>query len=95
MIDMKKAFEIAKNEIVKIYDDVAEDIRLEEVNLAPNKNNWELTISFLLPSRIDEYEIGLQALLALPKRKFERVYKKIILQKEDGQITSLKIYKDE
>lgn len=98
MTSMKEAFLNTKRALVEIFGEEVMDIRLEEVDLSSSQDYWEIVVSFLYPQKNPPTVTALGALAALSdpfNRKYERIYKKVIVQKENGEVTSIKIFKNE
>lgn len=87
-----KAMQKVNSEFELIYGDEIQDIRLEELDNNLKKGSLEITVSFLLP---DKNPIqGLASTMSLGSRTYDRLYKKIIIDKKKEEIVSMKIPKN-
>lgn len=93
MISLKEALDEVKKNFVELYGEDITDIRLEEIDNRDLDNTYQLTVSFLMPEK--NPPTGLAATLAVATRPFSRLYKKVSLNKENGTINNIKIYKNE
>lgn len=80
------AMNLIKVEFPKIFGDQISDIRLEEVDNFENNSLFTITVSFLMASQGE----GLATILSGTRR----LYKKVILDKNEHKITSIQIYKN-
>jgi len=92
--NIKASFEKAKIFLQELYDNEnIKDIRLEEINLDYNSDYEEIVVSFLLPNKNKEDTLNSLAVLAASQeKKYERVYKILMLNKNKEKIDSIKIY---
>lgn len=91
MIKINEALKSAKkyiSDVNKMFDDEISDVRLEEIET--DNDNFKLTISYLVPNK---NQLGTLT-GGLLERPFERIYKTLIVNKEDGKVESAKIYKN-
>lgn len=93
-IDLKKLFLIAKDHIIDFLNtgDYQPDLRLEEAKFNEEEGVWDLVISYLLKNEniLDNAELS-PLNIALGQRKFERIYKKVKIDKE-GKLMGLFMY---
>jgi hypothetical protein len=71
----------------EIYEDKIVDVLLEEIELHPSGTDWMVTVSF----RRKGYVQGDDFFVGMMKRDDERRYKRLVIDKETGEIKSMKI----
>ena len=94
MIGLKEAVKIAYDYLKDVYDgiEIVNDLRLEEITRSEDEKFWFVTLGFWRSkttapanSKLNE---NLQTLLG---SQFERVYKTIEIDANDGKAVGLKI----
>lgn len=91
-VDVKEAVEKAKSALESLFSsEGAHSIRLEEVILDDNRN-WVITLSYLRSVHIPEDNSPLSVLGGVISGK--RAYKVVTLDKETGDVKSIKIRDD-
>jgi hypothetical protein len=93
MLEIKEALNIVEKNFKEIFGDHIIDLRLEEIGTKNIDNSFELTVSFVVPDETPL--IGLAAALSTSNRRLVRLYKKVSMNKTDGTINSIKMYKNE
>ncbi|MES0491641.1 MAG: hypothetical protein ABUK01_16715 [Leptospirales bacterium] len=93
MISLKEALEEVKKNFLDLYGENITDIRLEEIDNRDIDDSYQLTVSFLMPEKNLPTSLG--ATLAVATRPYSRLYKRVSINREDGTIINIKIYKDE
>ncbi|WP_180176691.1 MULTISPECIES: hypothetical protein [unclassified Acinetobacter] len=95
-MDIQEAIEVAKAELLRIFAaEKPKSIRLEEVELDDSRD-WVITLSYLHqadPSNDVSSTLGLMAIAAALNSN-TRSYKKVIINKNTGQVESIKIHKN-
>ena len=88
-MDLKKLYQIAKQELISLYDEDATDLRLEQVTRSENGDNWEVVVSYLLENKNQPTKIEL-----LDMRRvfpYERVYKLLKIN-SNGEVEELLMF---
>lgn len=89
MIDIKQAVSIAVDFVQKMYSsEKIFDILLEEVELPEDEQYWFVTIGFNRQPELPAHP--LDALTPLRPSEFVRVYKKVRIDAESGDVTFMK-----
>lgn len=83
MINVKEAVARATQYMGEVFHDL-HDLQLEEVELSDDDAQWYITLSYLRPE-------PLESPLAPLGRKYERVYKQIVVDAQTGECQSIKI----
>lgn len=101
MIDVKQAVTVAFDFTRQLFaQETPHDIRLEEVELTENGEQWLVTVSFLREIPLELYsQRSLAAALMNPAfdifvadgKKYRRVYKQLTVDAKTGEIHSLKM----
>ena len=85
MISVKEAVSRASQYLGEVFDDL-NYLRLEEVERSDDDSQWYVTLSYLLPeppdSPLASFHLG---------KKYERVYKQVVVDANSGQCQSIKI----
>jgi len=89
MKSIKETLDIIKTEFVSIFGEDIRDIRLEEIEKNSANNEYLLTVSFLIPNS------NMPTLAVLSANPYTRSYKKVRINYNTGDITSIKIHKNE
>jgi len=90
MVSVKESVEQIKGRFVDLFGSDVSDIRLEEVFDDSKNNEYYLTLSFLIPNNnIPKTTTSSLGNLSFP---YIRQYKKVIVNKEDGNINSIMMY---
>lgn len=93
MFTLKQAFEKAKKDIIEIYGNSINDIRIEEIDFeaqAPS-TKWTFIVSFLYPNA-DPISSSFTGPIPF-QSKYERLYKKVVVKKDSGEVLAVKIFK--
>jgi hypothetical protein len=90
MLTVKESLEQIKGQFLDIFGSDVTDIRLEEINES-DKNEYYFTVSFLIPNKNISPAITEMFGDINP---YIRQYKNVIVNKENGKIVSMKMYKD-
>lgn len=93
-IDVKKAVQIARESIVTLFEsEIRSDVRLEEVAISENHEDWLITMSFLQQvQRDDKNRLAVENELIksiLPST--ERAYKRVTISAADGNVKAVNI----
>ena len=90
MVLVKESLEQIKGRFIDLFGSDVTDIRLEEV-VDDNKNNeYYLTLSFLIPNKnIPQTTTSSLGNIVYP---YIRQYKKVTVNKADGNINSIMMY---
>jgi hypothetical protein len=91
MISVKESIEKIKREFLDLFGPDVTDIRLEEINES-NSNEYYLTVSFLVPNK--NMSSMVTSTLGSIVNPYIREYKNVVVNKENGNIISIKIHKD-
>ena len=83
MTSIKETFEQVKGRFVELFGSDIQDIRLEEIDES-NINEYYLTLSFLIPNK------GISSALG-DFYPYIRQYKSVIIDKNTGNIISIKM----
>ncbi len=80
-MNLKELYQIAKNELMPLYDGEPIDLRLEQVERDESTSYWNVVVSYLVEKKNLPKENTINFMGALP---YERVYKllKVNDQKE-------------
>jgi hypothetical protein len=90
MVSVKESIEQIKGQFADLFGSDVTDVRLEEV-FDDNKNNeYYLTMSFLIPNKNIPQTIP--SSLGNIIYPYIRQYKKVIVNKADGNINSIMMY---
>jgi hypothetical protein len=89
MIDVKQAVQIALQYCAQLFGN-QNQLRLEEVELSEDEKHWLITVGFdePVPSRTDA--LG-QALQGFMPKQYERKYKVVDVDAENGKVKAVKI----
>jgi hypothetical protein len=92
MILVKDSIEQIKGQFIDLFGSDVTDIRLEEV-FDDNKNNeYYITLSFLIPNKNIPIPQTITTPLGNIAYPYIRQYKKVIVNKTDGNINSITMY---
>ncbi len=69
-MDLKELYQIAKQELMPLYDGEPVDLRLEQVERDENTNYWNVVVSYLVENKNQSNITNIMG--SLP---YERVYK--------------------
>ncbi|MCL2443961.1 MAG: hypothetical protein FWD13_10940 [Treponema sp.] len=90
MVTVKESVEQIKGQFVDLFGSDVSDIRLEEIIDDSRNNEYYLTLSFLIPNNnIPKTMTSSLGNISFP---YIRQYKKVIVNKEDGNINSIKMH---
>ena len=92
MLTIKEAVNKIKATVVELFGDDIKDIRLEEMELNNEEKSYKLTISFLVPNNNVS---TMASLFSQNNSPYIREYKNVIINNETGEISSIKIKKNE
>lgn len=89
IMNAKEAIEIAKIELLNIFEDASpNELRLEEIELQ-HSNKWVITLSYI-QDRTPTETVGLLA-IAAAMNLHNRVFKVVTVNKSTGVVESIKI----
>jgi hypothetical protein len=88
MFSVKESIEQVKIQFLELFGSDITDVRLEEMN-ENNKNEYYFTISFLVPNKNKSTSITSVLTDVFP---YTRQYKNVVVNKDDGNIISIKIH---
>jgi hypothetical protein len=90
MVSVKESVEQIKGRFLDLFGSDVTDIRLEEVQDDHRKNEYYLTLSFLIPNKnIPQTITSSLGNIVYP---YIRQYKKVTVNKADGNINSIMMY---
>jgi hypothetical protein len=90
MISVKESVEQIKGQFLDLFGTDLTDIRLEEVQEDDKNNEYYLTLSFLIPNKnIPQTITSSLGSFVYP---YIRQYKKVTVNKADGNINSIMMY---
>ena len=90
MVTVKESVEQIKGRFVDLFGSDVTDIRLEEIYENSNNNEYYLTLSFLIPNKnIPQTTTSSLGSITFP---YIRQYKKVIINKADGNINSIMMH---
>ena len=90
MVSVKESVEQIKGRFVDLFGSDITDIRLEEVLEDSKNNEYYLTLSFLIPNKnIPQTVTSSLGNIIYP---YIRQYKRVTINKEDGNINSIMIH---
>jgi hypothetical protein len=84
-MDLKGLYQIAKNELMSLYDGEPIDLRLEQVERSEETGHWNVVISFLVENK---NKTSLSVISSLP---YERVYK-LLKVNDDNEVEGLLMF---
>jgi hypothetical protein len=90
MIDVEQAVEIAVKYCGKLFGHLANEFRLEEVELSSDDKHWLITIGFSEPVPLQP-ETVTEALQGMMRQRRERKYKIVDVDAESGKVRAVKI----
>jgi len=90
MVSVKESVEQIKERFVDLFGSDVTDIRLEEIYDDSKNNEYYLTLSFLIPN--NNIPQTLTSSLGTIKYPYIRQYKKVIVNKADGNINSIMMH---
>jgi hypothetical protein len=91
MLSVKESVEKIKGEFVDLFGSDITDIRLEEIS-EDTLNEYYLTVSFLVPNK--NVSRALTSTFGTMINPYIREYKNVVVNKENGDIITIKIHKD-
>jgi len=90
MVTVKESVEQIKERFIDLFGSDVTDIRLEEIYEDSKSNEYYLTLSFLIPNNnIPQTMTSSLGNISFP---YVRQYKKVIVNKTDGNINSIMMY---
>jgi hypothetical protein len=90
MVSVKETVEQIKERFLDLFGTDVIDIRLEEISDNGKNNEYNLTLSFLIPNKnLPQTVTSSLGNIVYP---YVRQYKKVKVNKEDGNINSIMIY---
>lgn len=94
MSEIKDSYSIVEKTIKELMGDGIKDLRLEEIDFPETDNLLSVTVSYLIPNinkpELSEKSLRYDSLTAFLEKPYERVYKKVIYDKKNQQILSIK-----
>jgi hypothetical protein len=88
MFSVKESIEKVKSQFLELFGSDIIDVRLEELN-ENNNDEYYFTISFLTPNKNKSTSISSVLTDVFP---YTREYKNVIVKRDNGSITSIKIH---
>jgi hypothetical protein len=85
IMDLKGLYQIAKKELMPLYDGEPVDLRLEQVERSEDTGHWNIVVSYLVENK-NRSTVNLIA--SLP---YERVYKLLIVN-DSNEVEELRIF---
>lgn len=76
-MDLKKLYQIAKKELIPLYDGEPVDLRLEQVERSEETGHWDVVVSYLVENK---NKSTVNSLASLP---YERLYKLLKVNDND------------
>jgi len=90
MVTVKESIEQIKERFIDLFGSDVTDIRLEEIYDDNKNNEYYLTLSFLIPNNnFSKTTISSLNNISFP---YIRQYKKVIINKTDGNINSIMMH---
>ena len=89
MLTIKQSIVEVTKQIQSLLGVETTDLRLEEIN-KENKNAYNLTVSFLIPNK--NLPDNISAITGVTIFPFIRQYKQLKVNKNDGNIITMKMY---
>jgi len=90
MVTVKESVEQIKGRFIDLFGSDVKDIRLEEIYDDNKNNEYYLTLSFLIPN--NNIPQTMTASLGNITFPYIRQYKKVIVDKTDGNINSIMMH---
>ncbi|GHT76768.1 hypothetical protein AGMMS4952_13880 [Spirochaetia bacterium] len=91
MVSVKESVERIKGQFLDVFGSDVTDIRLEEIKESKS-NKYYLTVSFLVPNR--NISPTVTSTFGSMVNPYIREYKSVVVNKENGDVISIKIHKD-
>lgn len=98
-MNAQQAVEVAQQSLLSIFKlNYPDSLRLEEIEM--NGEYWEVTLSFVEPAKgdtADGHSINTLSLMGISQvlNSNKRSYKTVFVNKETGDVESIKIYKND
>jgi len=89
MVTVKESVEQIKDRFIDLFGSDVTDIRLEEIYEDNKNNEYYFTLSFLIPNNNLPQISSSIGNISFP---YVRQYKKVIVNKTDGNINSIMMY---
>ena len=86
-MDLKGLYQIAKQELIPLYDGEPVDLRLEQVERSKETGHWNIVVSYLVENK-NKSEISMIATLP-----YERVYKLLKIN-ENEEVEELLMFNE-
>lgn len=86
-MDLKELYQIAKKELMPLYDGEPVDLRLEQVERLEDTGHWNIVVSYLVENK---NQSKMSVIAALP---YERVYKLLKIN-ENKEVEKLLMFNE-
>ena len=90
-MDLKRLYQIAKNELEKLYDSEPMDFRLEQVEFNESSGLWDVVVSYLVENKNRPEPSPANPFGNVGALKYERVYKSLKINEKD-EVTGFHIF---
>ena len=80
-MDLKKLYQIAKKELMPLYDGEPVDLRLEQVEQSKETGHWDVVVSYLVENKNQPSKTLVN--MTIPQQMYEHVYKLLKINDHD------------